>query len=307
MWVSPTRSRHNMASSRNAAGARLCSQARASGARGKAPCSTLDKAERRGTRLCFWNTKPTWARSRRSACASRPPSGVPNSRTSPASGRIRCIQQRSSVDLPAPLAPMSATRWPVATWKCTLLSTGVPGSKDLPNALTTRSATGLPVADVPGPMTGDEPTNDVTGVGACSIRAAGSGQRDMAPFSITDEGGVLRLADGGVHLAHVVVVGVGDAGDELHALELLVFVRAEQHGCNQRFGVFAEDLLHLGDHGVGHVGAGEQHVVGQVTTARDDLEDHIRVALGQAGQIGAVDADGGDGTALHGLDRHVAV
>src|SRR5215467_5821848 len=80
------------------------------------PNSTLARADRHGSRLACWNTKP---RSR-----PVPATGLPSTRISPASRRIRPWMMRKRVVLPQPLSPISDTISPSCTSKLTRRSTG---------------------------------------------------------------------------------------------------------------------------------------------------------------------------------------
>src|SRR5262245_29045925 len=80
------------------------------------PNSTLARADRHGSRFACWNTKP---RSR-----PVPATGLPSTRISPASRRIRPWMMRNSVVLPQPLSPISDTISPSCTSKLTRRSTG---------------------------------------------------------------------------------------------------------------------------------------------------------------------------------------
>mmetsp|Transcript_5025 Transcript_5025/g.18517 ORF Transcript_5025/g.18517 Transcript_5025/m.18517 type:complete len:229 (+) Transcript_5025:2373-3059(+) len=102
------------------------SRARHSGVQAAWPVSTLVITGRRPTRLNCWNTTPMPRRSRRMSrdncpCACRL---SPNTRTSPAWAVSSPHRQRSSVDLPDPEAPSSATRSPVPMRSDTPLSAG---------------------------------------------------------------------------------------------------------------------------------------------------------------------------------------
>src|SRR5215470_11093544 len=80
------------------------------------PNSTLARADRHGSRFACWNTNPR----------SRPASatGLPSTRISPASRRMRPWMMRNSVVLPQPLSPISDTISPSCTSKLTRRSTG---------------------------------------------------------------------------------------------------------------------------------------------------------------------------------------
>ena len=56
-----------------------------------------------------WNITPQRRRSANASCSLSAPSSWPNTRITPASGRCNMIISRSSVDLPEPLPPMTAT------------------------------------------------------------------------------------------------------------------------------------------------------------------------------------------------------
>lgn len=98
-------------------------RARHSGSSATRPVSTLVSSGRRPTRLNCWKTMPMRRRSARTSGLSTPPlcSVRPKVRTSPpsASSVSRPHRQRSSVDLPEPDAPSSATRSPGRTEKVT--------------------------------------------------------------------------------------------------------------------------------------------------------------------------------------------
>ncbi|MGY3455181.1 hypothetical protein ACVWW5_000631 [Bradyrhizobium sp. LM3.4] len=74
-----------------------------------------------GNRLKCWNTMPVVARNRASVLTSGSFVPAPNekrvspTRTLPPSGVTRRLTQRSSVDLPEPDGPISATTPPLAT------------------------------------------------------------------------------------------------------------------------------------------------------------------------------------------------
>jgi hypothetical protein len=55
--------------------------------------------------------------------------------------------------------------------------------------------------------------------------------------SVPDEGGELRLADRAVHAAHVVVIGVLDAGKKLHSGILLIVFTFENF-LDELIGIF---------------------------------------------------------------------
>src|SRR3954468_5857962 len=99
---------------------------------------TLPSAFRWGYRLNDWNTMPIFWRTRLISTSARVMS-VPSTITTPLVGSSSRLQQRSSVDLPAPEGPMMQTRSPCATARSMPFSTSrVP--KDLWSARTSRIA-----------------------------------------------------------------------------------------------------------------------------------------------------------------------
>ena len=85
--------------------------------------STLLSTLTRGTRPKFWKIIPTWRRTAR-AWAGLACTGAPRNSTRPRVGVSSPFRQRSSVDFPAPLRPMTATISPGAMAKSTSRSAG---------------------------------------------------------------------------------------------------------------------------------------------------------------------------------------
>ncbi len=82
--------------------------------------ATFSAAVSPGSRLKSWNTNPT-ARRRSRALPPRdiPDSGWPATSTSPLDGSARLPAMVSSVDLPEPLGPITATMVPASTGRLT--------------------------------------------------------------------------------------------------------------------------------------------------------------------------------------------
>ena len=101
-------------------GARAPARPRAAGRPGCAARRRRCRARRgAGSSSCRWKTMPTsrsWVRSR---AARRPPRWSPSRRTCPSSSGTTPASARSSVDLPAPLGPITATTSPGSAVRCT--------------------------------------------------------------------------------------------------------------------------------------------------------------------------------------------